>query len=72
MFREVLGLPLGPVNLRVQFVDVSFVKLSGDGLVDVHGHCVVPERRIFLYGIKTSDLPRASGVRSVDRIEPTM
>jgi hypothetical protein len=70
MLREVFELPFGRVNLRVQFVEVSFVELPRDGFVDVVDHRVLPERRIFLWGIKTSDRSRAGDVmRSVDHTE---
>jgi hypothetical protein len=48
VFREVLDLLFGRVDLRVQFVEVLFIELSRDGLVDIFGHRVVPERRVFL------------------------
>jgi hypothetical protein len=49
VFRKVLDLLFGRVDSRVQLVEVLFVELSRDGLVDGVGHCVLPERRLFLW-----------------------
>ena len=70
MIREVLELLFGRTNLRVQFLEVLVVELSRDGFVDILGHGVIPEPRIFLHGIKTSNLSGASdSVRSVNHTE---
>ena len=72
MTREVLDLLFGRVNARVQLVEVLLVKLSRDGFVDIANHRVLPERGVFLYGIKTSNFSRADDVQSVNHIETTM
>jgi hypothetical protein len=69
MIREILELLFGRVDVRVQLVKVLLVELFRDGFVDVFDHCIVPERRIFLYGIETGNLSRANNIRSVNRIE---
>ena len=72
MIREVFELLFGRINLRVQFLEVLVVELSRDGFVDILGHRVIPEPRVFLYGIKTGNLSGADdSVRSVNRTEIT-
>jgi hypothetical protein len=69
VFSEVFDLLFGRVDLRVQLGEVLLVELSRDGLVDVFCHCVVPERRIFLYGIRTGDISGANNILSANRTE---
>jgi hypothetical protein len=58
---EELELVFGRIDLRVQFVEVSFVELSGNGFVDVSGHGVLPECLVLLDGVKTINRPRTEG-----------
>ena len=75
---EIFELLFGRAIFRVQFIEVSFVELSRDRLVDMGDRGVAPEFCIFLCGIETIDLSRTDGdVRSVNHIEerrrgPTM
>lgn len=70
--REILILAIGQVGLGVQFVEVSFVEPSGDGLVDTAGHGVLPKRLILLQGIETRNDSRAGdSIQSADRAETT-
>ena len=72
MIREVFELLFGRISLRVQFLEVLVVELSRDGFVDILDHRVIPEPRVFLYGIKTSNLSGAGdSVRSANRTEIT-
>ena len=65
--REIPKLAFGHVGLGVQFVEVSFVEPSGDGLVDTVGHGVLPERLIFLQGIETcNDSGAGDSIQSAD------
>ena len=67
--RPVFDLPLGQINLRVQFIEVLFVESPSDGLVDIGGWGIVPEICVFLCGVETINLPGAGdGTRSVNRI----
>jgi len=48
-FREVFELIFGQINLRVQFLNVSVVELSRDGLIDIEDWGVLPERYFLLH-----------------------
>ena len=60
MTCEIFELLFGRVDLRVQFIEVLGVELSRDGFVDVLDHRIIPEPYIFICGIETSNLSRAS------------
>lgn len=67
---EVFELLFDHSTCRVQFVEVSFVELSGDRFVDVGDRGVIPESGIFLCGIETVDLSGTEdNMRSVNRTE---
>ena len=57
---EIFELLFGRAIFRVQFIEVSFVELSRDRLVDMGDRGVAPEFCIFLCGIETIDLSRAN------------
>jgi len=72
MSCEVFELPFSQINLRVQFLEVSFVELSGDSFVDFGGHRVLPERLVFLRRIETSNNSRTGdNTQSANHIETT-
>jgi len=48
MIRKIFELLFGRVYLRVQFIEISVVELSGDRFVDKADHSILPERRIFI------------------------
>lgn len=69
MSPKVSMLLIGQVGLRVQFLEVPFVELSGDGFIDIEGgHGVLPERLFFLRGFETGNSSRADGdIHTVSR-----
>ena len=68
-YPKVFILLFGQVGLRVEFLEVPFVELSGDGFIDkVGGHGVPPKRLFFLRGFETSDISRAGdNIHTVSR-----
>ena len=66
---ESLELLSSQISLRVQFFEVPFVELAGDGLIDVLCNRVLPEIRVLLYVSEAVDLSGARKDASVDRTE---
>jgi hypothetical protein len=58
-FGEILVLLFGRIYPGIQFIEVSLVELSRNGLVYISDHCVVEVSCIFLRVIENVNLPGA-------------
>ena len=69
MAAEGLELLFGQIGLRVQFFEVPFIELFGDGFIDVGCNRVLPKLRILLYVGEAINFPGARDDTSIGRIE---